>query len=59
MLLLFSNNSAKQEPISKQKLWLFYTFSAKKYTQVVWFYSNSIFERLYFYFVLECVAIYF
>ena len=52
MPLLFSNNSAKQNPsISKQQLWLFDTFSTKKSSQVVWFDSTSIFQHLNFYFV--------
>ena len=59
MLLLFSNNEAKQKPISKQQLWLFDTFSTKKSTEVVWFYSTSIFQRVYIYFVLKCFDIYF
>ena len=35
------------------------TISTKKSRQVVWLYSASIFPHLYFYFVLECLAIYF
>ena len=47
MPLLFSNNWAKQK-------WLFATFRTKKFSQVAWFNSTSIFQHLYFYFVLEC-----
>ena len=31
----------------------------KRSSQVAWFHSNSIFQYLYFYFVLECLTIYF
>ena len=31
----------------------------KRYSQVAWFHSTSIFQCLYFYFVLKCLAIYF
>ena len=50
-------NQAKQKfSISKPQLWLFDTFSTKKCSQVVWFYSTS---SLYFYFLLNRLAIYF
>ena len=58
--ILSSNNQAKQKPsISKPQLWLFDTFSTKNCSQVAWLHSTSIFQRLYFYFVLDCLAIYF
>ena len=31
----------------------------KKSSQVVWFHSTSIFQHLFFYYLLECAAIYF
>ena len=31
----------------------------QKSSQVVWFHSTSIFHRLFFYYLLECTAIYF
>ena len=42
---------------SKQQLWLFDTFSTKKSSQIAWFHSTSIFQRLYFYFLLECLDV--
>ena len=61
MTFLSSFNQPKQKPyISKLQLWLFDTFNTKKYSQVVWFYLLvSIFQRLHFYFMLDCLAIYF
>ena len=61
MTFLSSFNQPKQKPyISKLQLWLFDTFNTKKYSQVVWFYLLvSIFQRLHFYFMLNCLAIYF
>ena len=61
MTFLSSFNQPKQKPsISKLQLWLLDTFNTKKYSQVVWFYLLvSIFQRLHFYFILNCLAIYF
>ena len=58
MSVLPSNNQAKQKfSISKPQIWLFDTLSTKKCSQVAWFHSTRIFQRLYFYFVLDCLVI--
>ena len=60
MPILFLNNLAKQKPsISKQQMWLFATFRIRKSGQVAKFNSTSIFQHLYFYFILKCLVIYF
>ena len=57
MLLLSWNNEIKQKPsIKKQHLWLFDTCS---YFASLVSFETSIFQRLYFYFVPDCLAIYF
>ena len=60
MSVLSLNNQTKQNlSISKPQIWLFDTLSTKKSSQVAWFHSTSIFQHLYFYFVLHCLVIYF
>ena len=57
MLLLSLNNEVKQKPsIRKQHLRLFDTCS---YFASLVSFETSIFQRLYFYFVPDCLAIYF
>ena len=46
MSFLFSNNQVKQKAISKQGCLML--LAQKKYSQVVWFYSTSIIQRLCF-----------
>ena len=56
MLLLFSNNEVKQKPLLVNNICGCLILVA---TSLPWFHSTSIFKRLYFYFVPDCLAIYF
>ena len=57
--LLSSINQAKPKlSISKRQLWLFDTFRTKRRCQVAWFHSTSTFQRVYFHFLFDCLAIY-